>query len=272
MADYDLYQVDAFTDEIFGGNPAAVIPLAEWLPDETLQAIALENNLSETAFVIARGQGRYDLRWFTPGAEVPLCGHATLATAHVLYTALDETAEKIVFDTKSGPLEVSRTPDGYAMDFPADPPAPISMPGFLIDVLGDDPAAVLAGQYILVVYDDAETVHSLTPNLLMMNRVALERGAGAAQNCVCVTAPGDPGSGVDFVSRFFGPTVGITEDPVTGSAHCMLTPYWADRLGKDELTAFQASGRGGRVGCRLAGDRVVLSGQAVTYLRGRISL
>lgn len=269
MADYDLFQVDAFTDRVFGGNPAAVMQLDAWLPDETLQSIAAENNLAETAYFIARGEGRYDLRWFTPGTEVPLCGHATLATAHVLYTELGETAESLFFDTLSGVLTVTRSGAAYAMDFPADPPAAVKTPHLLIEALGDDPVEVLGGQYLLVVYEDAETVRALTPNMLILERINSGRGRGAAENCVCVTAPGD--GGYDFISRFFGPTVGITEDPVTGSAHCMLTPYWAARLNRDGLTAWQASPRGGHVGCELRGDRVVLTGQAVTYLRGRIS-
>jgi len=271
MAEYDLYQVDAFTDKVFAGNPAGVMPLTEWLSDETLQAIAMENNLAETAYMISKGNGQYDLRWFTPGAEVPLCGHATLATAHILYTELGETAETITFDTMSGPLMVSRQENGYAMDFPADEATPLkTVPSFLIEALGDDPAEILAGQYILVVYEDAETVRGLKPNMLLLDKVRTERGHGAAENCVCVTAPGD--QGFDFISRFFAPGVGINEDPVTGSAHCLTAPYWAGKLGKSELKAFQASPRGGAVNCQVAGDRVILSGDAVTYLRGRISL
>lgn len=276
MAEYDFYQVDAFTDKVFAGNPAGVMPLTEWLPDETLQAIAMENNLAETAYMISKGRGQYDLRWFTPGAEVPLCGHATLATAHVLYTELGETAQTITFDTMSGPLMVSRQGEGYAMDFPADEARPIkAVPSFLIEALGDDPAEILAGQYILVVYDDAETVRGLNPNMLLLDKVQTDRGHSTSENCVCVTAPGDRkegDGGFDFISRFFAPGIGISEDPVTGSAHCLTAPYWAARLGRTELKAFQASPRGGIVQCRVEGDRVILSGDAVTYLRGRISL
>ena len=270
MTTHDLYQVDAFADRLFAGNPAGVMVLDAFLPDGTLQAIAQENNLAETAYAVRTGAGRYDLRWFTPGTEVPLCGHATLATAHVLWTELEEGAEALAFQTLSGTLTVARAEggDAYVMDFPADPPEPIGAPDGLTEALGVRPDAVLAGQYLLAVLEDEVSLRALTPNLLALAEVRSPR-EGLAASCVCVAAPGDE---TDFVSRFFGPTVGITEDPVTGSAHCMLTPYWAVRLGKTTLSAYQASARGGHVGCELVGDRVRLTGRAVTYLRGRVAL
>ncbi|MBB4659435.1 PhzF family phenazine biosynthesis protein [Parvularcula dongshanensis] len=277
MTEHTLYQVDAFADRLFAGNPAGVMILDEFFPDETLQAIAMENNLAETAFAVRKGAGAYDLRWFTPGAEVPLCGHATLATAHVLWAEEGEDAERFSFDTLSGPLHVERTGEGYTLDFPADPPVPVEAPDGLAEALGTEPESVLAGQYLLAVLKDEAAVRALRPNLLALEAVGLPRGRGTAENCVCVTAPGEvcvtaEGEAYDFVSRFFAPTVGITEDPVTGSAHCMLTPYWAERLGKTTLFAFQASARGGAVACELAGDRVRLTGSAFTYLRGTIRL
>jgi len=265
--EFDMVQADAFAERVFGGNPAAVLaPMADWLPDETLQAIALENNLSETAYLKKTGDGRYDLRWFTPAQEVPLCGHATLAAAHVLWTEFGESAERIVFETMSGPLYVARVPEGYAVEFPADRPVEIAAPAGLEDALGVAPAQVWQGQYLLAVLDTAEQVRALAPDMTGLSNIR----EGALRDCVLVTAPGD--EGCDFVSRFFGPTQGIPEDPATGSAHCLLTPYWADRLGRTAFTAFQASPRGAKFLCRLEGERVELVGGAVTYLRGRISL
>ena len=266
---HTLYQVDAFADRLFAGNPAGVMILDAFLPDRTLQALASENNLAETAFAVRRGPGAYDLRWFTPGTEVPLCGHATLATAHVLWTEEGEASDVLVFETRSGPLSVTRRGGAYVMDLPADPPQTVRPPDGLADALGIAPLAVLAGQYLLAVLPDEASLRALRPNLLALEALRVPRGRGAAEDCLCVTAPGDRH---DFVSRFFGPTVGITEDPVTGSAHCMMTPYWAARLGKTDLSAFQASPRGGAVGCALRGDRVELSGEAVTYMRAALRL
>lgn len=266
MPELDLYQVDAFADRLFAGNPAAVIPLRDWLPDEALQAIAVENNLSETAYFIRQGDGRYHLRWFTPGYEVSLCGHATLASAHILYTELGEEVDALKFETLSGELTVARDGADYVMDFPADPPVETVAPVNLAAALGAAPAAVLRGQYLLAVYDDETTLRGLNPD--MHELITLSRPENGVGDSVIVTAPGE--GEYDFVSRFFAPTAGIPEDPVTGSAHCTLAPYWAERLGKDALNAFQASARGGFVGCRVAGDRVELTGAAVTYLRGRI--
>ncbi len=257
------YQVDAFARRVFEGNPAAVCPLESWLPDATLQAIAMENNLSETAFFVPDGPS-FHLRWFTPVAEVDLCGHATLATAHVLFEELGYAGPAIEFMTRSGRLVVERTDGMLVMDFPAQPPVPCAAPAALLDALGAPPVEVLAADDYVVVFDDETIVRTMAPDMAKLSTLAL-RG-------VCVTAPGTPGSGIDFVSRFFAPRYGIPEDPVTGSAHCELAPYWAGRLGKQRLAAYQASARGGDVLCEVRGDRVILSGRAVTFMVGKITV
>jgi PhzF family phenazine biosynthesis protein len=248
------YQVDAFASHAFEGNPAAVCPLERWLDDGLLQALAEENNLSETAFFVAAGRS-FDLRWFTPVKEVDLCGHATLAAAHVLFERLGYAERVIAFKTRSGQLLVEKTGSRLQMDFPASPPAPCSMPERLVQGLGARPVELLAGEDYLAVFDSEETVRSLAPDHALLGQLDL-RG-------VIVTAPGID---VDFVSRFFAPKFGIPEDPVTGSAHCELAPYWARRLGKNALSARQVSKRGGNLGCEVKGDRVVLSGSAVTVM------
>lgn len=255
-----LYQVDAFASRAFSGNPAAVCPLDAWLDDSLLQAIADENNLSETAFFVPDGDG-FALRWFTPTTEIDLCGHATLASAHVLFNILGYAGERIRFRTRSGELVVERAGTALAMDFPALPPRPCPAPPALLAGLGATPTAILAADDYIAVFDDEASVRALAPDFACFRRLD-RRG-------VVVTAPG---SDVDFVSRFFAPKVGIAEDPVTGSAHCELTPYWAARLGKNELSARQVSRRGGELGCRLHGARVIVSGRAVTFLQGEIEL
>jgi PhzF family phenazine biosynthesis protein len=254
------YQIDAFTKQIFSGNPAAVCPLEHWLPDDLLQAIAAENNLSETAFFVPSTRG-YALRWFTPVAEVDLCGHGTLATAHVLFHLLGYTGDAITFETRSGHLIVQRDGDALVMDFPAVPPVRCDAPAALVDGLGVEPLEVWAAGDYMAVLDREESVRRLKPDQTLLSQLDL-RG-------VIVTAAG---SDVDFVSRFFAPKYGIPEDPVTGSAHCILTPYWAERLGKQTLTARQLSARGGEIGCVLRGDRVLLSGHAVVFMVGEIYL
>lgn len=256
-----LFQVDAFARRVFEGNPAAVCPLEAWLPDELLQAIAEENNLSETAFFVPAGAG-FELRWFTPLAEVDLCGHATLASAHVLFEELGHAEPVIRFATRSGELRVERRNGLLAMDFPARPPLPCAVPSALVDGLGAQPAEVLAADDYVALFDDEAAVRALAPDMARLRQLGL-RG-------VCVTAPG--AGAVDFVSRFFAPGVGVPEDPVTGSAHCELAPYWAARLGKDRLQAQQVSRRGGDVACELRGDRVILAGGAVTFMQAEISL
>ncbi|HRR26808.1 MAG TPA: PhzF family phenazine biosynthesis protein [Acidobacteriota bacterium] len=265
MSRFLMFQVDAFTTKRFAGNPAAVVLLGErQLPDGLMQAIAAENNLSETAFVggpepSEEGGQTFHLRWFTPACEVDLCGHATLAAAHVLFSRRLFLGEAVVFRSRSGPLQVSRSDRGYAMDFPARPPAECAISEELIAALGARPVAAGQARDLLAVFDDPETVASLEPDFEALKR--LETFA------VIVTAPGED---CDFVSRFFGPRVGVNEDPVTGSAHCTLAPYWAERLGRNSLHARQLSSRGGELWCEVRGDRVVVIGQAVDYLEGTI--
>lgn len=255
-----IYQIDAFTSRVFGGNPAAVVPLATWLPDAVMQSIAAENNLAETAFFVARDD-HYELRWFTPKVEVDLCGHATLATAHLLFSRLTPDAQRVRFTTKSGWLAVSRDGSRLALDFPSRPPVACPVPEELIAALGVQPAAVLAARDYFVVLRSAEAVRALSPDMTRL--AALDRFA------VIVTAPGDD---CDFVSRFFAPAQGIPEDPVTGSAHCTLIPYWSRRLGKISLLGRQLSERGGELFCEDLGERVAIAGHAVLYLEGTIHL
>ncbi len=259
-----IYQIDAFASAVFKGNPAAVVPLESWLPDATLQAIAMENNLSETAYVVREGDG-WRLRWFTPAVEVDLCGHATLATAHFILTRVTPGSERVSFATRSGRLEVTRTDDDrLALDFPSRPAAPVgdsATAAAVADALGVRPQAVLAAMDYMAVLSDQAEVAGLRPD---MGRLAkLDRRA------VMATAPGRD---CDFVSRFFAPGVGIPEDPVTGSAHCTLTPYWAKRLGKTALAARQISARGGELLCEDRGERVSIAGRAVLYLEGTIQI
>lgn len=254
------FQVDAFASRPFTGNPAAVCPLAAWPGDDLLQAIAEENNLSETAFFVPSPRG-FRLRWFTPVAEVDLCGHATLASAHVLFEHMAFVGEAIVFETRSGDLVVRRRNGLLEMDFPARPRQACAVPEALRRGLGVEPLEVYAGDDYLVVLEDEAAVRGLDPDHTELKRLD-RRG-------VIVTAPGEA---VDFVSRFFGPKVGVPEDPVTGSAHCTLMPYWAARLGRDELAARQVSRRGGDLLCTLRGDRVLIAGSAVTVMVTTISL
>lgn len=254
------YQIDAFAARPFEGNSAAVVPLERWLDDELLQAIAMENNLSETAFVVPDGDG-FHLRWLTPTKEVDLCGHATLATAHVLFEHLGYEKPRIRFSTRSGDLFVERRGDRLAMDFPAQPTQPVDAPEALIKGLGLVPQAVEANVDYLVVVETEAQVRALNPNMTELS--ALDRRG------VMVTAPGDH---KDFVSRFFAPKYGIPEDPVTGSAHCQLAPYWEKRLNKNTLSARQISARGGDVDCEVKGDRVTLLGKAVTVMTAEWSL
>jgi PhzF family phenazine biosynthesis protein len=256
--DLPLYWVDAFTDKVFGGNPAAVVELPAWPDDEILQKIAFENGLSETAFFVRTGEARADLRWFTPAVEVDLCGHATLATGHVLLSVLGAKAPSFVFDSKSGPLAVTRKGPLLELDFPARPAQQAKAPDALLAGLVQPPEAVfLAKTSWMCVYRTEAEVRTLSPDFRYLARVTPGR--------VIATAPG---ASCDFVSRFFAPDAGIQEDPVTGSAHCTLAPYWSSRLGKTELRALQVSRRGGELWCELAGDRVRIGGKCVLYLRG----
>lgn len=255
-----IHQVDAFTSRVFGGNPAAVCRLERWLPDDLLRSIAAENNLSETAYVVRNGEG-FDIRWFTPVTEVDLCGHATLATAHVLFS-LEPGRDVIAFSSQSGELRVRRDGGMLQLDFPVREPVPIAPVPVLAEALGEPPAEILvSSRDHLAVYGSEERVRGLAPDMAKLAALDLFG--------VIVTAPG---TGCDFVSRFFAPAEGVPEDPVTGSAHCTLVPYWAKRLGKASLHARQISKRGGELRCTLAGDRVLISGHAVTYLEGTIEV
>ena len=253
-----LYQVDAFTSRVFGGNPAGVVPLDSWLPDAVMQKIAAENNQAETAFFVREGDG-YRLRWFTPTVEVDLCGHATLASAYVLFAARGYAGAKIEFMTRSGRLAVTRQGDTLSLELPARPPKESAAIPDLAAALGKAPTQVLDSFAYLAVFEQEADLRALTP---VMERIAkLDRVA------VIVTAPGES---CDFVSRFFAPQIGIPEDPVTGAAHCTLTPYWSKRLGKKGLQARQISARVGELSCEDRGERVIVAGKAVLYLEGTI--
>lgn len=258
-----IYQVDAFAENLFGGNPAAICPLSQWLPDATMQAIAAENNLAETAFFVREGAD-YALRWFTPAVEVDLCGHATLASAHIVFSFLEPQRERVGFRTlKAGTLTVARRGDTLAMDFPSRPPSPIESPPGLLAAIGGTPREILRARDHMLVYGSAAELRALTPDFAALAKIP---------DCwaVIATAPGE--DGIDFVSRFFAPAQGIDEDPATGSSHCTLTPYWAKRLGKTALKARQLSPRGGALDCTLNGDRITIAGRAVLYLEGQITV
>lgn len=259
---YPVYQVDAFTDKLFGGNPACVVPLDKWLPNELLMRIAAENAVPETAFFIPDGD-RFRLRWFTPDIEMDLCGHATLAAAHVLFNHLGFQGNLILFSTQSGILAVEKEGELLAMDFPSRPPVPSTLPDVLLSGLNIPPKEVYKARDYVLVYDSEDDIRLIKPNREKFDRINIDPGG------VIVTAPART---VDFVSRFFTPQASLFEDPVTGSAHCSLAPFWAERLGKTELTAMQLSQRCGKLTCLVAGNRVKLKGAAVTYLQGNIML
>jgi len=260
-----FYQLDAFSNRPFGGNPAAVCLLEAWLPDEMLQAIAAENNLSETAYLVPEGDG-WEIRWFTPKAEVDLCGHATLASAGVVFRHLTAEADRVVFRSRhSGELPVMRDGDLLYLDFPSRPPQEVPVTDVIAEALGVRPSAAIETRDLYAVFEDAETVRSLQPDLEKLSKLS-----GFA---VGVTAPGTgEDRDVDFVSRFFAPNQGIPEDPVTGSAHSTLTPYWADRLGKTAMRARQVSERVGELRVELRGDRVLIGGQVIEIISGTMSI
>ncbi|MFP4469106.1 MAG: PhzF family phenazine biosynthesis protein [Bacteroidales bacterium] len=254
-----IYQVDAFTDKIFHGNPAAVCPLEKWLPDETMQNIARENNLSETAFFV-RKNNRFEIRWFTPAVEVDLCGHATLATGHVLYEHLGYKEDVIFLSSRSGELRVARRDGRLVLDFPAGFYEAVPVPHILKEATGINPVECgKAMDFLMAVYDDEAVIRNMKPDFALLKQLPY--------HAVIVTAKGKE---VDFVSRMFAPAIGIDEDPVTGSAHSVLTPYWSHHLGKVHLKAKQISARGGSLFCKMSGDRVEIGGDAVTYLMGEI--
>jgi len=255
-----IFQVDAFTSKVFSGNPAAVLPLDYWLDDGQLQAIASENNLSETAFFVNRGE-YYQLRWFTPQTEVDLCGHATLAAAYVVMNKVNPKLREITFGTRGGELIVKKKDNLYSMDFPAHPPEPCQTPQNLLDAFDIKPQEVLASNYYMAVFKNEEEVRELNPYMTLLKE--LDRIG------IIITAAGKQ---VDFVSRFFAPALGIPEDPVTGSAHCTLIPYWAQKTKKKKLKAKQVSQRGGDIYCELTGDRVIIAGNATLYMEGAITI
>lgn len=256
-----LFQADAFASTLFKGNPAAVVPLKEWLADQQMQQIAAENNLSETAFFIPEGGG-FHIRWYTPKAEVSLCGHATLATAHVLFNELHYEGELISFSSKSGILNVKKDNDKLQLDFPADSIQETSADPLFTAALGYQAKAVYKGRTdYLLLFDSEEIIRAIKPDFKLL-------GESNARGVIATAQ----GNSVDFVSRFFAPNVGVNEDPVTGSAHTSLIPFWAERLHKKQMKALQLSERGGELWCTLSGNRVFIAGKAVTYLRGQIEL
>ena len=260
MKRFPIYQIDAFADRAFAGNPAAVMPLERWLPDELMQAIAAENNLSETAFLVREGNG-YRIRWFMPIGEIDLCGHATLASAFVVMTELEPGRDRVDFVSMSGPLAVTRHGDTFRLDFPTRPPKPVPCPAGLAEALGATVKEAWLTRDLFALLEDEATVRNLKPDLEALSRLE--------PTSFVVTAKG---TDCDFVSRCFAPREGIPEDPVTGSVHCVLIPYWAERLGKTQLFARQLSKRGGELFCELRGDRVQIAGKAVKVLEGAFLL
>jgi PhzF family phenazine biosynthesis protein len=256
-----IYQVDAFTDKLFRGNPAAVVPLEKWLDDEVMQKIAAENNLAETAFFVKQND-YYNIRWMTPTVEVPLCGHATLATAYVIFNFIDKNSNKIKFYSKSGDLFVEREGEMLSLNFPSNKPHETNIPDEIEECFGVKPIEILSnGFYLFVVFESEKFIRTYNPNIDLIKKLH--------EHAVIITAKG---SDADFVSRMFAPNSGIDEDPVTGSAHTVLIPYWAEKLGKKKMKALQVSGRGGELFCEDLGDRVKISGKAVLYLTGNLLL
>lgn len=256
-----LYQIDTFASQVFAGNPAAICPLDAWLPDALMQSIAMENNLSETAFFVATEDG-YDIRWFTPMCEVDLCGHATLASAYVLFQILRYAEDRILFQSRSGPLMVTRMADDWlSMDFPAQPPRACKTPEALLQAFDAKPIACLQAMDYIVVFENECDIEDAIPDWALLEELE-HRG-------VAITARS---ADYDFVTRFFAPKYGIDEDPVTGSAFTQLIPYWSSVLGKTDLIAKQISARGGEVQCRMLGERVEIAGQAVKYMHGNITV
>ena len=257
----DIYQVDAFNNELFKGNPAAICPLDSWIAEDLMQQIAAENNLSETAFFVQR-DAHFELRWFTPVSEIDLCGHATLATAHIIFTELNYAANEITFSSKSGILKVRKNGDWYTLNFPAEPVQPFNHQSDLEAIFKVPVTACYKGKWKLMIRIETEAdLKRMKPDFYLMQQLE--------EDGIIVTAKGES---VDFVSRFFVPKLGINEDPVTGSAHTLLIPYWAKELGKEKLNAIQLSERRGILRCENKGDRVEMSGQAVTYLKGKLTI
>ncbi|RDV16856.1 PhzF family phenazine biosynthesis protein [Pontibacter diazotrophicus] len=259
---FPLYQIDSFTDKLFGGNPAAVCLLQHWLPDPVLLQIAAENFLPETAFIIPSTKAEhYHIRWFTPEIEMDLCGHATLAAAHVVFKHVGLASDKVIFSSASGELTVTRQGSLLTLDFPSRMPVTAELPEIILKGMGRKPLEVLKARDYVLVYDSEDTVRALQPNRAILDKINLDPGG------IIITAKGETS---DFVSRFFTPQASIFEDPVTGSAHCSLIPYWSQRLRRKELTALQVSARTGKLYCTDKGDRVLIGGTCVTYLQGTI--
>ena len=267
-----FYQVDAFATKVFEGNQACVMPLEAFLPDETLQAIAAENNVAETAFIVPAGEGRWELRWFTPTLEVPLCGHATLGSAYTIYKHLGYAGDDITFQTrKSGELYVSRSGDGYVMDFPASAVSEIAVTNAMEAAIGARPVRAWAGSYMTCMFETTDQVEGLAPDFKALAELGAEHGILERGNVGCFAVGGRDGA--DVTSRFFAPGSGVDEDPATGSWHCILAPVMAEVSGQKSLKCFQAyAGRGAWVGTELVGERVKLSGQAVTVIEGQFTL
>lgn len=257
-----IFQVDAFTDKVFGGNPAAVCPLEHWLPDDVMQKIAIENSVAETAFFIPLNDG-FEIRWFTPEIEMDLCGHATLATAHVIARHLNYSLPSIKFLSKSGELRVTVENELLTLNFPSRKPEPSDIPQIILDAIQVKPVEVLKSRDYVLVFETEEIIRRIEPNQSILNQINLDPGG------VVITAKGDE---VDFVSRYFTPQASIFEDPVTGSAHCSLIPFWSEKLGKESMLALQVSPRVGKLFCKSLGERVLISGEAVTYLEGSITI
>jgi len=257
-----IFQVDAFTDKVFGGNPAAVCPLEHWLSDNDMQRIAMENSVAETAFFVPSDDG-FEIRWFTPEIEMDLCGHATLAAAHVIARHLNSPLRSLKFHSKSGVLTVAIEENLLTLNFPSRKPEPCDVPQIILDAIQAAPVEVLKSRDYVLVFENEEIIRHMQPNQSMLNQINLDPGG------IVVTAQGNE---VDFVSRFFTPQASIFEDPVTGSAHCSLIPYWSKKLGKESMLALQLSPRGGKLICKDIGERVLISGEAVTYLEGYITI
>jgi PhzF family phenazine biosynthesis protein len=256
-----LFQIDAFTSNVFGGNPAAVCPLDAWLPSEVMLKIAAENNLAETAYFVKINDTRYQIRWFTPDIEMDLCGHATLASAFVIFNELAYKNSVITFESRSGDLIVNKIKDAFELDFPSRMPTVSDLPAIIYDSLNIKPKEIFKSRDYVLVYENEQEIRDLKPDQAILNQINLDPGG------IIVTAKGDK---ADFVSRFFTPQSTLFEDPVTGSAHCSLVPFWAERLMKNKLFAQQVSPRLGEIQCTFLGDRILLKGHAVKYLEGDI--
>lgn len=257
----DIFQIDAFTDKLFGGNPAAVCPLKQWLPDNALLNIAKENNLAETAFFVHKENNLFHLRWFTPEIEMDLCGHATLASAYVIFNDINFKSDEVIFDSMSGKLAVKKVGNQLEINFPSRPPSPSQLPEVISKALSIQPVEIFKARDYVLVYSSENDIKNLKVSASVLNEINIDPGG------IIVTSEG---KNSDFVSRFFTPGASVFEDPVTGSAHCTLVPFWANRLNKNELHAFQISERKGELFCKLIEDRVTIKGSAVKYLQGKI--